>query len=350
MSRHRLGPWADRLRIGLICASLIAVASCGGASATTPPSAATTMHSAAAAPTNPSPPASSSPGDSLSPDVTVVPLDADFYGVASGAEGLWLLSSAGRVLQIDKETKQVVADIEIPTSEYGYIAVGAGSVWVTSFDHDTLIRIDPATKKVVATIAVGTNPESLLVTPETVWTANHRGGSISKVDVATNKVSATFDFANHGRSGPKGIVMAAGDLWTTVPNMLSVFRVSSKTGKVIARNSLLHEDLDSPVSDGRFVFVATSDGTFEKLDPATNTVVEHLSPELIPWLFARSAFWAPSGRDLVRLDPATLEPAERWSLAPASAGPLDVMGMAVDDDAAWLVVGGHTLIRVDVGA
>jgi hypothetical protein len=144
--------------------------------------------------------------------------------------------------------------------------------------------------------------------------------------------------------------MADGDLWTTVPNMLSVFRVSPKTGKVTARTTLLHDDLDSPISDGQFVFIATSDRTFEKIDPATNSVVAHLTPEPIPWLFARSAFWAPSHQDLVRLDPATLEPVKQWTLAPASAVPLDVMGMAVDDDAVWLIEGGNTLIRVDTGS
>ena len=340
MSRHRLGLWADRLRIGLISASLITVAACGGTGATTNPSA--------AASTSPSSQAGSSAGE-LPPGVTAIPLDADFYSVASGAEGLWLLSPAGRVIEIDKTTDQVIADIQVPVSEYGYIALGAGSVWVTSFDHDSLIRIDPTTKKVIATIAVGTNPEGLLVTPDTVWTANHRGGSISKVDVATNKVVATFDFANPGSSGPKGLVMAAGDLWTTVPNRVSVFRLSPKTGKVVARKTLLHEDLDSPVSDGRFVFVATSDGTFEKIDPATNAVVEHLTPQLIPWLFTRSSFWGATGQALVRLDPSTLEPAESWRITPESAGPLDVMGMAVDDDTAWLIVGGQTLVRVDIG-
>lgn len=348
MSRHHLGARADSLRIALVCASLIAVAACGGTSPTTTNPAATTISSAAAVSTSPSPESSTSPGATLSPDVTVVPLDADFYAVAAGAEGVWLLSSAGRVLQIDEATNHVVADLEVPASEFGSIAVGAGSVWVTSFDHDTLIRIDPATKKIVATIAVGTNPESLLVTADTVWTANHRGGSISKVAVATNAVVATFDFANHGTSGPKGVVMAAGDVWTTVPNMLSLFRISPTTGGVVARLTLLHDDLDYPQSDGHFVFVPTSDRTFEKIDPATNKVVEHLTPATIPWLFARSAFWAPSGQDLVRLDPARLEPTERWPLAPASVKPLDVMGMAVDDQAMWLIVDGHTLLRVDV--
>jgi len=342
MSRHHLRARAAGLRIGLVCACLIAVTACGGTSATTVPSA--------AASTSPASPASSSPAAELSPGVTSITLDADFYSVAAGVEGLWLLSSAGRVIEIDRATNQVVADIEIPSSEFGYVGVGDGSVWVTSFDHDTLIRIDPATKKIVASIAVGTNPEALLVTPDAVWTANHRGGSITKVDLATNKVVATFDFANHGTSGPKGLIMAAGDLWTTVPNMLSVFRISPKTGKVVARNTLLHDDLDFPVTDGRFVFVPTSDRTFEKIDPATNTVVDHLTPDPVPWQFARSAFWAPSGQDLVQLDPATLKPVKSWRIVAPSAEPVDVMGMAVEDDAVWLIVGGRSLIRVGVGA
>lgn len=349
MSRHRLRARAYGLRIGLVCAISVVVAACGSTSATAMPLAATTMPSATATSTSPSSPGSPSRAAEFPPDVTVIPLDADFSAIAAGVEGVWLLSSAGRVLQIDRATNQVVSDIEVPASEYGYIAVGAGSVWVTSFDHNALIRIDPPTNNVVATIAVGTNPESLLVTPKTVWTSNHRGGSISKVDVATNTVVATFAFANPGPSGPKGIVMTAGDLWTTVPNMLTLFRISPTTGSIVARQQLLHEDLDHPISDGNYVYVATSDGTVEKIDPSTNTVVQQLRPQLIPWLFARSAFWAPSGQDLVRLDPATLEPAESWSLAAAAAEPLDFMGMAVDHDAVWLIVGSRTLIRVDVG-
>ena len=50
MSRHRLPERAYSLRIGLVCATLIALAACGGTSASTTPSAATTRPSAAATP------------------------------------------------------------------------------------------------------------------------------------------------------------------------------------------------------------------------------------------------------------------------------------------------------------
>src|SRR5262245_30531628 len=125
------------------------------------------------------------PEASLSPAVSaVIRFDADFYGVAAGAEGVWLLSPTGKVIRIDPSTSAIAATVDIPPSEFGGIAVGAGSVWVTDFDHDKLHRIDPTSSKLVASIEVGTNPEGLLVAADAVWVANHHGGSVSEVDVA----------------------------------------------------------------------------------------------------------------------------------------------------------------------
>src|SRR3954462_1873556 len=98
----------------------------------------------------------------------VIPLDTQIINMAAGADGVWLLSPTGVVLRVDPATNAVVARIEIPPSEFGAIAIGSGSVWVTDFDHDTLHRIDPKTNKVVASVKVGTNPEGLLVTPGVV--------------------------------------------------------------------------------------------------------------------------------------------------------------------------------------
>jgi len=198
------------------------------------------------------------------------------------------------------------------------------------------------------------------VTPTTVWVANHRGGSISKVDPAKNTVTKMFTFSQTGTSGPKGIVIANGDVWTTVPNSLGVYRLDAATGTVIKKISILADDIDSPMTDGTYVYVPMTNSfmggvlspgqTISKIDPATNTVVQQLSPQAIPWLFARSAFWMVSGQDLDRLDPATLELAASWPLAPASAKPLDVTGIAVDDDAVWLIIAGKTVIRVQPGS
>ena len=128
-------------------------------------------------------------------------------------------SSAGRVvIHIDLESGQLVSTIDVGAGEFGDIAAGDDAVWVTTFDENTVSRIDPTSDEIVAVIEVGANPEDLLVTPNAIWVSNHRDGSLSRIDPATNKVVATVKVGPKGPSGPKEIALVAGDLWTAIPN------------------------------------------------------------------------------------------------------------------------------------
>jgi YVTN family beta-propeller protein len=60
---------------------------------------------------------------------------------------------------------QVIAVGHIPAG----VAVGLGSVWVTSQCAGTLSRIDPATNRVVATIKLGYHPFDLAVGGGFAW-------------------------------------------------------------------------------------------------------------------------------------------------------------------------------------
>jgi YVTN family beta-propeller protein len=266
-----------------------------------------------------------------------------------GPEGVWLLAPDGHVLAIDRTTNALAADVEINASEFGYVAVGAGSVWATDFDHDTLWQIDPATETVREKIGVGTNPEGLLVTADTVWVSNHRAGSICKVDTATSKVVATFTFGRTGTSGPKGIVIADGDVWTSVPNTSSVYRLNPETGDVVAKLFIAQEEIGTLQTDGRFVYLPNG-GMLSRIDPATNTIVHDYRPEPFPMTFAHGTFWAVSGRSLVRLDLETLEPAGSWQLVADSEPELDPWDLAFDDQAIWLLDSAKTVLRIEIPA
>jgi virginiamycin B lyase len=72
--------------------------------------------------------------------------------------------------------------------EGGDIAVGEGSVWVTSFDFP-LSRIDPASNKVVQQF-VGEGGDAVRVGQGSVWLTNLKGQKVWRLD--PRRIEATL--------------------------------------------------------------------------------------------------------------------------------------------------------------
>jgi DNA-binding beta-propeller fold protein YncE len=129
-------------------------------------------------------------------------------GMAASDDAVWALTKDRRLMRIDPATNKIVATIALPDSEWpeSYVAIGDGAVWVTvaspsttsNPELDSLLRIDLATNSIVARIHVGHSPEGIAVTPSAIWTANHRSSwpssaphpngifELSRVDPTTN--------------------------------------------------------------------------------------------------------------------------------------------------------------------
>jgi virginiamycin B lyase len=76
------------------------------------------------------------------------------------------------VYRIDPATDQVVATIPVgkPSSEYASdVAAADGSMWVTSPESKTIVRINPATNSVSGRIHVPYTPNGLTVGDGSVW-------------------------------------------------------------------------------------------------------------------------------------------------------------------------------------
>jgi len=125
--------------------------------------------------------------------------------IAAG-DGAVLVSIADMdVMRIDPASMKVVATIESPLLEFPpNVAVGHGALWIADSIPATdkhpqggqLRRVDESTNQVVATIPVGRTPEGVAFTPDAVWTANHRSDepegapgahtfSVSRVDLSS---------------------------------------------------------------------------------------------------------------------------------------------------------------------
>ncbi|MFN2388849.1 MAG: hypothetical protein ABR575_04505, partial [Actinomycetota bacterium] len=73
-------------------------------------------------------------------------IPAGFSGLAVGDDGLWVLSGKrdrpGALTKVDSATRRTVGEsLELPEACYD-IAYGGGSVWVTSYSTDELLRFD----------------------------------------------------------------------------------------------------------------------------------------------------------------------------------------------------------------
>jgi YVTN family beta-propeller protein len=119
-------------------------------------------------------------------------LDVEFATgeVVMGLGSAWLYQIDGTLFRLDPESGALRARIETGGGmDARGIAVGEGAVWVASLMEGELIRVDPATDRVVARIPVGGEPESVAVTPGAVWVALTSDDIVVRVDAETGRVT-----------------------------------------------------------------------------------------------------------------------------------------------------------------
>ena len=157
-------------------------------------------------------------------------------GIAVGNGFAWVANSGeGTVWKIDLGTNRVVGKIVVgdPSALEGCeshnvhqtphgdfrirncdlpkaVAVSRGAVWVGKGDTKSLVRIDPTSDRVVATIPVGVEPWYIAASDTAVWLSDWRTNTVVKVDPASNNVVATIEGL---AAGPTGLALAPGALW-----------------------------------------------------------------------------------------------------------------------------------------
>ena len=102
--------------------------------------------------------------------------------LAIGEGSVWTINQGdGTISRVDVKTNKVVATIEagIPGGG-GEIAVGEGSVWVTSFEYP-ITRIDPGTNK-IAQQFYGPGGDAIRVGHGSVWLSNLRQSNVWRLD------------------------------------------------------------------------------------------------------------------------------------------------------------------------
>jgi len=201
---------------------------------------------------------------------------------------------------------RVVGEVQLPANTTGGdVAVGAGSVWAEAWAHkpggeNSLVRIDPATDRITATIPI--QPGHVAANGDAVWVTGR--GVLERIDPATNAIVTEVVMPG----GVSAIAATSSDVWAVV-------------------------------------IEASSGGTLVRVDQATNEIVAEipLGPQVTGYqdqvLVGAGSVWVLGARwnetrneeyggDLIRVDPSTNKIAARI--------PVDGFQMAVGEEAVWV--------------
>ncbi len=134
-------------------------------------------------------------------------------GIATDRSGVWVLGdpSDRRLWRIDPATRRIAATIQLAFAPRS-IAVGEGGTWITDQLDDAVVRIDPRTNRITDTIPVGRGASAITVGAGSVWVANTIDRTLMRIDPAARAVVETIDLP--GR--PEDIAADAGSVWIAV--------------------------------------------------------------------------------------------------------------------------------------
>lgn len=175
----------------------------------------------------------------LAPDIHAVPVGS--FGVrlcdvpsalAFGAGSLWAARGDGpAIVRIDPGSDQVLATIPFTGQPFG-LAFGPSGLWVTDWLNDSLSVIDPTQNRVITTrTGFGGGPAGLLVTPNAVWVSDSQADLVLRIDPHSLDVLARIPV---GRL-PLALAYVGGAVWVRNEKGSSVSRIDPATNQVATR-------------------------------------------------------------------------------------------------------------------
>jgi streptogramin lyase len=149
------------------------------------------------------------------------------YDVAIGDDAIWVGDiQSNQLLKINPETRKVVATVKLEgrPSEMAY---GQGTVWVILSDKNEVVGVDPNSDQVVTTLSSNAFIHGLTVDLNRIW---HTHPTALVYYEPASSGSGSFSLSNP----PARIEYYAGSLWVASPNEGLVTRINPEDQSVIS--------------------------------------------------------------------------------------------------------------------
>jgi virginiamycin B lyase len=134
-------------------------------------------------------------------------------GLAADSQSLWvpLCGHTPQLAKVDLKTRTLAHTFDVgPAAPEGGIAIGAGSIWLITDKHGSLVRIDPNSGSILQTIPVPPGSYNPFFSDGRIWVTRAAGSEVTSVDATTGKVLEHFTTGRHPRFATAG----GGAVWT----------------------------------------------------------------------------------------------------------------------------------------
>ena len=208
--------------------------------------------------------------DSMSLTVRVTSAAAGGDAIALDPDAIWVLRiAAEQLIRVDPMTLAVVATVPVGHNPADVLDA-FGHVWVSNRDDATVSEIDPGTSRVVSTVHVGFGPAGLAASNDAVWVANDANGSVSRIDPASGRV-ATILVAPAIRTNDLPAIAASGStVWVADRHTEQIAEIDDATTSIrrwIAPPVAI-DDADAMVAmavSGRSVWIVDSGSLLQEV-------------------------------------------------------------------------------------
>jgi len=240
-------------------------------------------------------------------------IDVEFPDEMVFAQGfIWVKTDSGHVVQIDPVTNSVVGDIKVDTTTNWHdycqgLGTDGENVWACSTRGDEnfktidVVRIDPGTQSVVATVEVDKifDQYNMPFLSNRIWVLTGDYSKLVGIDTTTNEPSPAIDLG------------------------IRCFQVAAMS------NSLL--------------VTCKQDNLILRVDPESMQVTERVTINPSPWNIRASenGVWVGVGNAVLRLDSGSLNPIATFTSLP---GDKDLF---VTKEAVWVRLDDGFLYRID---
>jgi sugar lactone lactonase YvrE len=250
------------------------------------------------------------------------------------------------VVAVDPATNRVVASVPAGSRPVA-VAAGEGAVWVGDARDGTVTRIDPATRRVAKTIGIGAPAVDLATGEGAVWAATGGFGEVVRIDPGLDAAVRRIGLAAPGELAvPRVSSVGAGGGHVWAGAFEGLARIDPRSGRITDLVDLGRAEAMGIAVGEDALWATTLRRRAKRVEAGSAQVTAdfYAGVFVLPVALDATAAWVAAGDDglLWKLDPVT-----GATLLTARAG-RGANGIALGFGAVWVASWPDaTLVRVD---